>query len=384
MEPRFVSLDDLPASAEVDDGQECFASLMPPAQSRGSVAIDAPPGVLSADERSSSVVKPRIVRPIGYYIVNNGIAAGRSYLLRDGAICQSPSTMPHYWIRALRNGTFNAPAIAHRRIREVADPAVVFVSRDYNSWGHFWLDTAPRLDALWRYRPDLLRTARIVLPADLSRWGRDALTALFALDAGRFEFYDPETEAIRCRTAIVPTMVHSSYAFHPEANAFYDRVVAAYAGRQPAKPRPWYVTRSRYKAKRSGARMMANAAEAEALATSLGFDVLAPEELDWQDQVTTFAAAPVVAGEHGSAMKSLLFAGANTFAVIINDLNQTQRLLAALRGQRCIVLKIAGFRPDDHSAAYSVDIETLRRCLTYALEATGLPGLKTDRSEAHG
>lgn len=384
MEPRFVSLDDLPAGAETDDGQEGFRSLVPEAPSRRSAPIDSPPGVLPADERTSSVVEPVVVRAIGYYVVHDVIAAGRAYVVRDGAICQSPSTMPDYWIRLLRQGTLKAPKIPHSRIREVADPAVVFVSRDYNNWGHFWLDTAPRLDALWRYRPDLLRTARIVLPGDLSPWGCDALTTLFELDARRFEFYDPDTETIHCRTAIVPTMVHRNYACHPEANAFYDRVVAACGGRQPATPRPWYVTRRPYKMKRPGARMIANAAEAESLATSLGFDVIAPEELGWQDQVTTFAASPVVAGEHGSAMKSLLFAGAKTFAVIINDLNQTQRLLAALRGQRCIVLKTAGFRPDDHSAAYSVDLDNLRTCLTYALEATGWGGLEPDRVEARG
>ena len=78
--------------------------------------------------------------------------------------------------------------------------------------------------------------------------------------------------------------------------------------------------------------MLANTAEVEALAANMGFTVLSPEQLDWKQQVSLLAGSRVVVGEHGSAMKSLLFAPSGTIAVVLNYLNDSQAAIARTDG----------------------------------------------------
>lgn len=62
-----------------------------------------------------------------------------------------------------------------------------------------------------------------------------------------------------------------------------------------------------------------NADEVESFFTRLGFTVLYPEDLDFGDQIATFAGARVIAGFAGSGMFSAMFAPSATVLVLTGD-----------------------------------------------------------------
>jgi len=311
------------------------------------------------------------VPAIGYFREAGIDVCGGIYAMHGRRICCSSATMPMFWRRMLVANQLPRPGRTGLSRRAIATPTAILGSWDYNNYGHFWLDVAPRLFSLQRFRPDLLATLSIAVPGDLASWARDALCTIYGLSAGSFVDCDVATEYLRCDDAIIPALIHTNYDLHPLALEFYRYVVeVCAAGTKGESPdRLIYVTRRRF-SQRAGrpVRTIANAAESEALAASMGFDIVAPEELNWRDQVTSFSQARVVVGEHGSAMKNLLFAPRGAVAVAIDILNPTQGQIAALKGQGYIVIKSDGFAAGDPLRPHVINLARLRMAIRKAIE----------------
>ena len=352
---------------------DCFDELVPGVLSIKSRTDFHFPEILSENEINLSICDAVPTQSLGYYKVNDVVFCGRAYAIRGDQVCYSASTIPKYWRKMLETNSNLLPERSQLIEREITRPAALFVSRDYNKYGHWWLDIVPRLYPLWRYRPELLKELAIVIPDDLTALGRDTLSVLYGINPAAFVMYDPDRESLRCRTAIIPTMPHTHYNFHPFAGDFYCHVIETCTSQRVAKGRRrrlLYLTRRNFAQRsHSKVRLLSNASEAEALAVSLGFELVSPEELTWRKQVELFAQARVVVGEHGSAMKNLLFAPCNTIAVVINYLNHTQSTIAALKGQRCIIIETDGFNDNNHNDPYTVDLEKLETCIKHALQA---------------
>lgn len=373
--PSYFPLDALrPRQPLALERGEYFHELAPAARSHASRVDQLRPDLLSPAEVARTVVLPQPVRPLGFYKVHDVVFCGRAYALRDRLVCYSRSVIPQYWRVALDAGRFPVPNPSGLARRDVGRPAILFAGRDYNNYGHWWLDIAPRLHALRRQQPRLLETAGLVIPSDLSGWGRDVLSFLFDIRDEALEPYDAEREGLRCETAIIPTMVHTDYHFHPLAAEFYRAVAARCAGSPADVPGSGllFVTRGEF-ARAAGrpVRVLANADDVEALATSMGFTSIAPERLSWREQVAVFSKARIVVGEHGSAMKNLLFAPEGAIAVVINYLNSTQAMIAALKRQHYILIEAEGFDPAHHQKPFRVDLAKLRARLERALLAAG-------------
>lgn len=134
--------------------------------------------------------------------------------------------------------------------------------------------------------------------------------------------------------------------FHPLMNQFLDHVLRCCTEHTPpvGSSGLLFLTRRHADPVRTGQRMLSNTEAAEDLAASLGFEVVVPEQLDWRQQVSLLARSRlVVGGDHGSAMKSLLFAPAGTIGVVLNYLNDSQAAIAALRRQRYVCIECEGY-----------------------------------------
>jgi capsular polysaccharide biosynthesis protein len=371
----FFSLDDLPSSRRLaPDGDDAFCEVVAGAMSAPSRPDSTFPPVLTEHEVALTRRPASAVRPLGFYRLNDVLFGGRAYCLRGGAVCASPTVLPDYWRRMVEADPDLLPSVDRLARRALDRPALLLISRDYNNFGHWWLDIAPRLHALRHHGGAWLADLAVVVPADLATWCREMLSDVFGLRPDQFVRYDPQRELMVCRTAILPTMVHTNYRFHPAAQDFYQHLAAwAGDGRPAERPsRLLYITRSDYAHREvtKRVRQLANVADAEAMAMAMGFEVIAPERLSWREQAALFAQARVVAGEHGSAMKNLLFAPSGTVAVIINCLNGTQASIAALNAQHYLVVQPEGFDPADHSVPYTVNLDTLRACLEHAMRVT--------------
>ena len=371
----FFDLDALPVrQADPSWDEDAFhelAAARPSAASRPDTSF---PEVLTPEEVELTRVPSASTLPLGYYQVGDVHVGGEGYVLRQGKVVRSITVLPTYWQEMIVANPDLVPPMSARRQREITRPVLLPISRDYNNYGHWWLDIAPRLHALQRQRPEMLRGSALAIPTDLAPWGREILGELFGIRPEDFEVYDSEREALFCRHAILPTMTHTNYNFHPWAADFYRRVVESCSG--ISVPRVdnglIYLTRRRYvHQSRWEVRQLANAPEAEALAVAMGFTRVSPEELSWREQVALFSRSRVVAGEHGSAMKNLLFAPAGAVAVVINHLNGSQAIIAAMKDQHCLIIKAAGFDPSRHSNPYTVDLDRLSACLRHAVRLAG-------------
>jgi len=81
---------------------------------------------------------------------------------------------------------------------------------------------------------------------------------------------------------------------------------------------PLTPSRKIYVKRNSHGRNLRNADELEQALVSIGFDVVEPEKMSFDDQVRTFSSARIIVGATGAAMANLLFAPAscNVFIVI--------------------------------------------------------------------
>lgn len=208
------------------------------------------------------------------------VFGSEGYCLRDGSLCDSLTIRPSYWRQMVEENPDCLPDI-ERCIRvEVEGPAYLPISRDYNSYGHWWLDVVPRL-ALLRRTPLMgASNLRVVIPADLESFARDILSECFELESERVVPYDPRREVVVCRSAILPTLGHRDYLFHPATSDIYtevvDRVIPNALDRTPE--RLLYVTRSAFASttKSRIVRQATNHMCAEELARSLGLKRLHP------------------------------------------------------------------------------------------------------------
>jgi hypothetical protein len=366
---RYFPLESLPAfKTNPSSNRDGFRELIPGARSHPSRTDFKLPGVLSEEEIKWVRLAPQPVRPLGYYRLRDAVLCGEGYVLKGNKVCFAPSVIPAYWRELLEAQPQLVPSPRDLALRELPSRSMLFVSRDYNNYMHWWMEIVPRIYPIWLHEPGLLKELAVVIPADLSSWCRESLHTLFGIEGPALVTYDLTREVVRCPTAVLPAMVHTDYNFHPAAADFYRHVVEK-CRRQPAATGTsgiLFLTR-----RHSGrTRVLANAPEAEALAASLGFEVVAPETLPWQEQVSLFSRARIVAGEHGAAMKNLLFAPGDAVGIVINHVNPTQATLAALKRQRCIIVGTEGSTPS-YDRPFSVDLKRLKSCLEHGLRLAG-------------
>jgi hypothetical protein len=326
------------------------------------------PEILRKEEIDWVRLASQPVKPLGYYQLRNVSLCGEGYVLKRGKVCYAPSIIPDYLREILEADPQRVLVPRKRAARKFARPALLLAIHDYNNYMHWWMELAPRIYPLWLHEPDLLKALAVVVPTDLSSWCKDTLITLYGIEASAFVTYDAGSEVLQCASAIIPSMMHTNFNFHPEAEGFYRYVIEKCRGRPVRVGRSGrlFLTR-RHSAK---GRILANIMEVEALAASLGFELIAPETLSWQDQVSLFANARIVAGEHGAAMKNLLFAPSDAVSVVINYINPSQATLAALKGQRCIILGVEG-TTGGYGGPFTADMRRLKICLEHGLRLAG-------------
>lgn len=162
----------------------------------------------------------------------------------------------------------------------------------------------------------------------------------------------------------MPTLAHGDFWFHPAAAGFYASLADRIGDREPV-PRRVFISRAGVDSGRG--RLLADDSDLIAALEPLGFVAIRPETLPWPRQVAIFAGAEVIAGVHGSALKSTVFSRRGTGIVNIDLLNDTQSRIAGLRGHRLAYLRS---EPADDGDLRRVDPRKLVRCAEAAIAAT--------------
>jgi capsular polysaccharide biosynthesis protein len=209
------------------------------------------------------------------------------------------------------DGAMMARISGIRPLRRIHQTALVLCHAYEHNYGHWLLDCLPRL-LPW---VGLLREKRLVaLVRPLQGWQSRTLELLDVPRAAVSEVPEP---SIICNDIIVPGLRASddtqpaparAVNLRPPAAAVIDTVdllrEGASATAMVEQPERIYVSRRGV----SSFHELHNEHEVEAAMSRLGFAIVRPETLAFDQQVVAFSRARVIAGPHGAGLTNAVFA----------------------------------------------------------------------------
>ena len=202
-------------------------------------------------------------------------------------------------------------AEASRPETRLSHPLFVLCHAFHRNYGHWLLDCLP---CLMPWRTALAQGRLKLLVPPLAKWQTRTIALLGIPETALIE---TKQQSVLCDDAIVPglkrsetsaqTISHSNTLYQPRA-AVVETVRILQSGiRATAKggqPERIYVSRRGVESYR----ILQNEDEVELAMTRLGFVVVRPQELSFDNQVAMFARARVIAGPHGAGLTNAVFA----------------------------------------------------------------------------
>lgn len=201
--------------------------------------------------------------------------------------------------------------IALRPQRHQAGTAVVLCSHEPSNYGSFLFRVLPKLHAV---RTHKLNHLPIVV------WAHNpAFLELLRL-AGV-----PEVQILQHNTGVLTTFdrviapsLRNPHGFlDSESHAIFQQL--ARENSSTGGGRRLYISRMGQARRGNSTRQMLNEADVAAAITSLGFEVIEPEQLSPTEQISAFASADIVVGPSGSAMFNVVFCRPGTKVVDIES-----------------------------------------------------------------
>jgi hypothetical protein len=223
---------------------------------------------------------------------------------------------------------------ATRHRRRVGGPTFVLCHVWHTNYGHFLVDCLPTL-LQWQ---ELLARHRLgLLMPPLEAWH---LRTLELLGIPTASIVRGDDGPVRCEDAVIPgllTMVDepaagkASYTLPQPPSSVKEtiRALVAGVGAAPASgraPERIYVSRRGL----GSWRRMRNEADVEGALERLGFTIVRPQELTFDEQVATFSRARVIVGPHGAGLTNAAFAPAGCLVVDICLENWASRWMLRL------------------------------------------------------
>jgi capsular polysaccharide biosynthesis protein len=305
-----------------------------------------------------------------YFLCDAGVS-GIGHLFVENRLVTSEEVMPDYWLRQVRDR--HDPHVDIDVAREQALPerridgaTVVFCGWGVRVYGHFLIETLPKLMAARQALGREVARMQFLVPADAPDWLLRMAAMVVPMPGPAVRRYDPARERVRLTNAVVPTLASRNGWFHPWYGGVVDALVAGAGRAAAAAAAPWlFVTRGAATGAGSMRRRCRNEARlAEIAAREFGFAVIAPETMGWAAQIAAFAGAETVVGTFGSGLHNALFCGRGTRVGAIGFLNLTQSMIGALRGHRNAYLPVVF----DESGFYAVDEGVFRQFLRAVVE----------------
>lgn len=189
--------------------------------------------------------------------------------------------------------------IEARPHRRHAGTAVVLCSHEPSNYGSFIFRVLPKLHAVrahglghlpivvWAHTPAFLELLRLAGVPE---------SQVLQHDTGVLTRFD---------RVIAPSLRNPHGFLDPESHAFFQQMARENPG--VGGGRRIYVSRMGQTRNARSTRQMVNEAEVAAAVSSLGFEVVEPEQLSPAEQIATFASADIVVGPSGSAMFNVVF-----------------------------------------------------------------------------
>jgi glycosyl transferase family 61 len=337
-----------------------FQALAPPAMSPearpiwGTGVANYPSWVPAWHERRAPV------HALGCYVVQGGtwhfpgmLETGRgNYATEDDVLVRYVRDM---W----EAGQF--PVHPARRA-ETEDPMILVFDRGYTTYGHFLVDILPRLLIAEQTLGSAFADCSIFVPADVPAWAELALAAV-GFNASRLCRFDWHTNSLAVAIAIVPTLAHAYYSFHPRAVEIFREIRRRAAPESDGGSRRLFLSR---RGQHSNRRLL-NRVRIEEVARHAGLEVVTPETLSFREQIALYGESSLMVGEYGSALHNSIFMPRGSGVVALNPLQYLQSWLGALNEENTMYVYPEGADGLTEFVEFVIDEDRFARALEFAV-----------------
>lgn len=343
------------------------------AETKPANIITIPGGPAAENTFASLATVAPIVSEIGVYSFQNFELRGLAFIFKDGKLVDEPDLIPSYVRHDVDRG--HQPHLnSALPVRTVEGRSIVAVSNAYQIYGHWLLDILPRIWLAEKFFDGSSR-ANLIIPHETPDFALTIIKDFFGIHS--YIEHDLNRENLVLDQTFVPSLLHNDHYFHPAMNDFIEYLQKHPLTTQSSAPKGKnsdfiYITRKNYRSSSASyARSIINEEEVFDLMANLGFQIVSPEEMLWQDQINLFSNAKIIIGEDGSALHNAIFSGRKTAVVCLNPANQVQISIAALRSQ-FIITQCSPKEDSPVGSMYRVDIDRLREAAMTAISATGM------------
>jgi capsular polysaccharide biosynthesis protein len=278
---------------------------------------------------------------VNCYFIKDMTLLGHDTVALDRDIATGNEAIPQY--RASQIRTSHADEVARqlelpcRIIEDICFPLAV----DGNVYGHFLIETLPRLHLMMRHFHRYLPEFRILLKEGSPAWLWKILTDVYHIDPNRIITHNPQLEHVLLRKAIWPSLTVFSDYLHPINNSIINELVGEFGAGGRIGIKRLFITRSLFSNPVMQARPFLNESELVGISVKeFGCFPVAPETMSWSSQIKLFSEAELVVGQFGSGVHNTIFCKPGARVGVIRFGNLLQSNISALR---------------DHEMAYIVE-----------------------------
>jgi hypothetical protein len=323
------------------------------------------------DWLASSHSNPQLPPPRGIncYFVRDLLMVGHDTSFVGGRIAVGNEMIPAYRARLVTGNHRHLVAEKLQLRCKVIEEPCFPLAADGNVYGHFLIETLPRLHSVRRFLHSALPRYKVLIVASLPEWVRRIMSDVYGITAQDLIEYDPDRERVLLRQAIWPSLTVFQDRFHPYTDMVVSDLLAGLSVAGGLQIDRVFVSRVLFSNPVMHDRAVANEHELGAIAVrEYGFCPIAPETLPWTEQVRLFANAGAVVGRFGSGLHNALFSRRGTRLGILRFGNLVQSGISALRQQR-----LAYITHGNDEVPYVVPVDLFRRMMDAVALGTDTP-----------
>jgi capsular polysaccharide biosynthesis protein len=287
-------------------------------------------------------------RDIACYSIIDLVVSGAGQLWLSDHLITAPEIMPPYvsnYLQIPDGGNHLLHGPTQLPIRAIDVPCLVAVGHGIQVYGHFLIEILFRILVGRRAFQLTGLKYNVLLDSQSPMWLLTILHDSLGIRKEQIEFFDPQTEQVRLRHALVPTRLLQDERFHPFANELLEELEQTLAIPKVKCPvSRAFIVRNQFHNPFAPHRVCTNESELVDIAISrYGFVPISTERLHWHEQISLFRDAEIVLGQAGSGLHNALFSKPMSRLASLGFMNLVQSQIGALRQQRNAFL-MEGFR----------------------------------------
>lgn len=272
------------------------------------------------------------------YSATDAVVSGDGQIWIEGRLVTSPEVMPNYVANGLeleKGGSERLHKDRELAVRTIDNPCLIAIGHGSRVYGHFLIEMLFRILIAKETIRDTDLRYRVLLDQETPLWLLYILDSYLGVRLGDIEFFQPKTEHVCLKHAIIPTRIFQEEGFHPAANVMLDRFVSGFpASDSQYRSRRFFILRNKFSNPSAPQRFCMNEARlAEIAIRDHGFVPITIENMEWREQIEIFRTAEILLGQAGSGLHNALFSSPGSKLASIGFMNMTQSNISSLRQQ---------------------------------------------------